>query len=71
MPELTVYPNPASDFIYIKGAPLNATFSIVDINGHKLFVGTDSTIDISNISQGSYLMLVESPIGKQIVRFIK
>lgn len=69
--DLIIYPNPASDFINVQGAPLNATFSIIDINGKLLQTSTDSKIDISNLNQGSYLILVESTLGNQIARFMK
>jgi hypothetical protein len=62
--QLKVYPNPTSQFLYVSH-PDVASFgiSIVDLNGKQLYTGTinkDEPLDVSNYSQGMYLVTVEN-----------
>jgi hypothetical protein len=76
--EISIYPNPASDFIYINshlvvGAGGIYVYTIFDLLGQNVqrSVLTDSKIDISKIPTGIY-SIVFSNCGKQIIqKFIK
>jgi hypothetical protein len=76
--EISIYPNPASDYIYINsplvvGAGGIYEYTIIDLLGQNVqrSVLTDSKIDISKIPTGAYC-IVFSNGGKQIIqKFIK
>jgi hypothetical protein len=74
---ITVYPNPAQDFFNVKGLELsNAEIQITDISGRvvntSLFKVSNSTIDISNLSKGTYhLVLYNNSEKVDIVKFLK
>lgn len=77
--ELIVYPNPASDDLYIQNiSEKNARYLITDINGilAKRIEANENnfiqTVDISDLKPGMYLVVRISSDGKAIVRkFIK
>lgn len=70
---LTVYPNPTTTYLNLKGLGLESGFSIVDLGGREMISGTvsevDSKIDVSNLQPGMYLIRIAST-GKTI-SFIK
>ncbi len=76
--DLSIYPNPASDYLYInspllEGAESMFEYTIIDLLGQNVqrSVLTDSKIDISKIPTGIYC-IVFSNGGKQIIqKFIK
>lgn len=74
---VSVYPNPAQDFLNVKGLELNnAEVQILDISGRivntSLFKVNNSTIDISSLSQGTYhLVLYNNSEKVDIVKFLK
>lgn len=55
-----IYPNPANDRLYIKYDNFSAFVMIFDLQGRQVFnrqIGSDF-IDISNLSEGIYLVKV-------------
>ena len=57
--ELRIYPNPVQNEINIqidKRVPIGWSFYIVDINGLIVFKENESIIDISVLSNGSYII---------------
>ncbi|MDA3818389.1 MAG: T9SS type A sorting domain-containing protein, partial [Prolixibacteraceae bacterium] len=66
--KLSVYPNPASNVLYIKGAS-SENIRITNILGKTVKVNaiSDNSIDISSLQKGLYLLSVDS----KITRFIK
>jgi Secretion system C-terminal sorting domain/FG-GAP-like repeat len=72
---LLIFPNPADEQIIVQGLP-NASIiiSIYDLDGNLLFIqntdSTETTIDISLLPKGTYL-IVFNKIYKQAVKFIK
>jgi beta-glucanase (GH16 family) len=63
----TVFPNPASDYLYINDKKKNQTILIYNSFGEKILETTDLKIDVSQFSNGIYLLKTEN--GS--VRFIK
>lgn len=66
---IAVYPNPTSDIIHISGEFTNA--SLVDVNGKLVLNSTEGEIDVRNISNGIYLLKIETakgPITKKIIK---
>ena len=72
--ELFVYPNPASDLLYVQytAQSKNAAFEIYDATGHLVKQGRASqTIDVTGLSQGLYVLKI-SDNGKVISKkFLK
>ena len=57
--ELSIYPNPVQNEVNIqidKQVPVGWSFYIVDINGLIVFKANESIIDISVLSNGSYIL---------------
>ncbi|MCQ2335716.1 MAG: CotH kinase family protein [Paludibacteraceae bacterium] len=55
---ITVWPNPASDIITISGGTDDVSYIISNIAGNKLLKGTGRSVDVSNLSQGIYIISV-------------
>lgn len=57
--EVTIFPNPANDFLIVNGADGGAEVVVMDLNGQvvlkQLISGTE-TLDISNIANGMYVL---------------
>jgi len=64
--QLRVYPNPTSQSLYVSHPDVNSFgITIVDLNGKQLYSGTikkEEPLDVSNYTQGMYLVTVESEI---------
>ncbi|MDE6113151.1 MAG: T9SS type A sorting domain-containing protein, partial [Bacteroidales bacterium] len=58
---LSVYPNPTSEYVYLKGLE-NATVDVFDLTGVKVFghsgVNGDYTLDVRNYVPGAYIIKV-------------
>lgn len=68
---LSVFPNPASDRVYVQGAAQNAPYQVVDASGRKVLEGTlqgqHSPVDISGLRSGVYALTV----GTQSIQLIR
>ena len=62
--EIMLYPNPVSQSLYVSHPELNSFgIQIVDLNGKQVYSGTiskDQPLDVSNYSQGMYLITIEN-----------
>ena len=71
-PDLVVYPNPASNFLQVRGLTQPSTFSIVDMGGREVLAGKTvmdrHAIDLTGVKKGTYLLILP---GNQPIRFIK
>lgn len=71
----SIYPNPATDYLYIKGLPLNtASIKIYSTQGRllKQFRNTSEKINVSTFASGMYFIFIEIKGKKRsIKRFIK
>ena len=68
-----IYPNPANNVLYIKSDNQVQSISIYDIYG-KLIISktiTEAEIDISNLSNGSYIYVINSLNKNYSGKFIK
>ena len=54
---ISVYPNPATDVLTIKG--LNGAAEVFDVNGKKVMNVMSGTFDISTLSNGTYIVKSE------------
>ncbi|MCF6130157.1 T9SS type A sorting domain-containing protein [Flavobacterium sp. AS60] len=69
---LKLYPNPSSDIINIEvsnNQPVKTT--ITTILGQTIMSSENTTIDISSLTKGTYLITVETESGKETQRIIK
>ncbi len=60
---VSVFPNPSSDKIYIKGIESSYIYKIYDITGKNLISGnsnSEQNIDISKLTQGIYFLKINS-----------
>lgn len=68
--EFKVYPNPASNEVVVEGAEILRS-DVVDLRGQVIEAfGRTSTLDISNISQGVYLLNVYSRNTIQTIKLV-
>ena len=70
--QLAVYPNPASDVIYIDGMP-NAMvdYAIFNVLGQKVTEGcSDGTISVAELEKGLYILQIKSEKILETAKFI-
>jgi uncharacterized protein YjdB len=70
--QIEVYPNPASNNLYISDVQNIASVSIFDITGHLTLSKSNdfSTIDISLLNNGIYLLKINTKNGDTVARKI-
>jgi len=69
---VTVYPNPVTDMLHIKGANIN-TVNIYDVTGHlvKSAVVTNNTISVSELPAGYYNVRISGTEFSAVQHFVK
>lgn len=68
---ISIYPNPATDFIQINHKEPVSNISIYTATGDLVLQGIESQIDISVFKSGVYTVIIESESGLTTNRFIK
>lgn len=69
----TIYPNPVKNKIYLENIKNISAVSIVDVIG-RTSVGysiSDGIIDVSQLSNGVYFLIIDADGGKRQAKFIK
>ena len=72
--EIKIYPNPATDVLQILSAENINNISVFNVTGRQViaeFKPIDSTMDISGLKQGIYLLRISTDEGINCIRFIK
>ena len=69
--QISVFPNPSSDFITIKSEEDIKSVKIYDIKGSLIKSDQTSQIDISAFSKGNYLISIETLSGIETQKLIK
>ena len=72
--DLTIYPNPATDFIQIKGLePTNARYFIFDSQGRLIAQNqlNDTQVPVYHLPKGNYILKVETEKGSVVRQFMK
>jgi hypothetical protein len=77
--KLDVYPNPASNTLVITHpkASVNSLVKIINIDGKNIFAqnmqngATQSTIDVSKLIKGNYLVVFENDGTRSATQFVK
>ena len=67
---LDIYPNPATEYIYLPKECAGERYSIVDIEGRLVSSGvlTDNYINISGFAKGMYIINVNNKSSKIIIK---
>ncbi|MEP7263097.1 MAG: T9SS type A sorting domain-containing protein [Bacteroidota bacterium] len=71
---ISFYPNPASEIIYLKSEELIQDYEITDVSGRIFFSGKindDSSINISKLSNGVFLLHLKTQNKNQTFKLIK
>ncbi|HEY9113856.1 MAG TPA: Omp28-related outer membrane protein [Bacteroidales bacterium] len=73
--KLSVYPNPASDKLFVKSETPIRTIEIHDISGRKLLKVTSESyleqLNVSSLKSGTYLLFVQTEKGMAVRKFVK
>ncbi|MDO6597745.1 choice-of-anchor Q domain-containing protein [Oceanihabitans sp. 2_MG-2023] len=70
--EISLYPNPTSSILNIKSKQDVETVTIYSVLGKKVLKAETKTIDVSNLSQGIYIMkIITKDNSETVKRFIK
>jgi hypothetical protein len=83
--EISLYPNPATEFLTISGTcpsdiqDFDVTIHLVDLTGRRLLEkyastrggGFNENLDVSHLPEGVYLLVVETPKGTRSLRFMR
>jgi|GEM_PF-4612436 len=59
---ISIYPNPAKDFVRIKGISGNALVTITDLNGQtclQLVINANTNVPVNHLTQGIYLLKIQ------------
>lgn len=62
--DFSIYPNPANDLISIKSEETIESLEVLSLEGRKIKSTNASTIDVSNLTNGMYLLQVKTEDGK-------
>jgi len=68
MNSVTVYPNPATDYIIIDGVEAGEAIQVIDLRGNVLVETTDTHISLNGLVPGVYLLRTATSVNKFIVR---
>ena len=64
--EFSVYPNPTSNILYIKGLNQQEEIHLFDTNGKLVKSSREAELDMNDLSNGIYLLQVRTQIVKVI-----
>tara|TARA_B100000676_G_C17616387_1_gene599434 strand:- start:166 stop:657 length:492 start_codon:yes stop_codon:yes gene_type:complete len=68
---LTLYPNPAQDFVTIQNTSGSVNVEVFDVIGNFILKSKDKTIDISNMPNGIYIFIITTNNSNEILKLIK
>ncbi len=69
-----IYPNPTTEYLQIDMVPSNTFITLFDFKGQKLLsrkVSESATLDITNLTQGIYLLKIQNTNDCQVLKFLK
>ncbi|SHK60667.1 Por secretion system C-terminal sorting domain-containing protein [Epilithonimonas mollis] len=69
--QVTVYPNPAKDFIYIDSQKSVKSVEIFDTLGRLIKTENSDKINVSQLSKGNYLLKIKTDSGEIVEKMIK
>ncbi|ASK30110.1 hypothetical protein CEY12_08275 [Chryseobacterium sp. T16E-39] len=70
---ISIYPNPATDFIYIKNVKAPGHYKVLDTAGRIVIQNllNNEKIDVSSLTKGNYILQITSKDKTQAIKFIK
>ncbi len=70
--DIIIYPNPATDYIYIENITEKAKIEIYKMDGMlQQSTNVNSTINIRNLHEGLYLVKIQTDMGVVVKKFVK
>ena len=72
--ETNIFPNPTTNLLYLQSKNLNTSFKVIDFQGREVTSGAEfpsNGLDVSGLSNGIYILEIESAQGVERNRFIK
>ncbi|MET3035284.1 T9SS type A sorting domain-containing protein [Chryseobacterium sp. NRRL B-14859] len=72
--EVKLFPNPASNYVKISGLKGKGSYQIFNQGGKPVANGTvseETSVDVSTLIQGVYIMSIEDATGKHDYKFLK
>ena len=76
--KFSIYPNPANNILNISNADFDIKqVGITDVNGRAIktiiqsFPSQETTIDVSDLSAGIYMIVINTTEGKAVKKFVK
>jgi hypothetical protein len=67
--KIRLYPNPTNDFLNIKITSLDC-YEVYNINGKFIKKGDTKRVDVRNLKQGIYFIIIHYDYRKQALKFI-
>ena len=68
---IVAYPNPASNKVYIQTNAKILGVNVYNILGKRVRNTVSDTIDVTNLTNGVYIMTIETDLGSETKRLIK
>ncbi len=68
---LRLYPNPATDRVTIDGLPQGSTVALFDAHGRNIQTIKQSSIDVSSLTPGLYILRIQTPDGITVRKIVK
>lgn len=69
---LVVFPNPATDFLYIKTTRMNIEKVFIhDLSGKLLYTGNEKRIKVAQLPSATYVISIQTSEGLKSFKFIK
>ena len=75
--EISIYPNPANDYVVCQGAPVGSTLSVISMSGTEVMnakiYDAEQSVNVANLANGLYIVRIYSAegniyTGKLVVR---
>ena len=66
--EITIYPNPTTELLYIEGADVETEYSVYSMTGQEVLRGEGDVINVSDLSFGTYILRTPNKDLKFIVQ---
>ncbi|MBK9452278.1 MAG: T9SS type A sorting domain-containing protein [Bacteroidetes bacterium] len=69
--DLTVYPNPTSEFLMVQINEPIENIAIYNMTGQKVLSAMGNRISVASLTAGMYLIEIQTEGGKAATRFVK